>query len=192
MLKKLKAVIVGTVALCLKTMAVITFLVAVTVFALMAPQYLPVPNAWAEYSSGAIKGLSTLTGIAENINSTNGGLHAFGQLLSYEDTVNSVARTEQQFSYQTPVAVDTPVKPSAGYVHNFKCSPTDNASVAGTIQLRDATSAGTGNVVEEWTVLAIDYTTRVPITFAVDKIFATGIYLDFTTTTDIKCDVSFR
>ena len=111
---------------------------------------------------------------------------------SAEDEVNSVDRVEQQFSYQTPVAVDTSVKAAPGYVHVLKCSPTDNASVAGTIQLRDATSAGAGTVVEEWTVLAIDYTTRVPITFPVNKIFTTGIYLDFTTTTDIKCDVSFR
>ena len=113
-------------------------------------------------------------------------------LISCEDEDASVCKVEQQFSYLSPVAVDTLVKGTPGFVHVMKCSPTDNASVAGTIQLRDATAAGAGNVVEEWTVLAVNYTLEVPLVFPVNKIFGNGIYLDFTTTSDIKCDVSFR
>jgi hypothetical protein len=64
--------------------------------------------------------------------------------------------------------------------------------VAGTIQLRDSLTAGGGTIVEEWVVLAVNYTLEVPIEFPVGKIFTTGIYLDFTTTSDIKCDVSYR
>lgn len=109
-----------------------------------------------------------------------------------EDQTNGVQKVEQQFSYQTPVAVDTQVKDAPGFVQMMKCMPQDNASVAGTIQLRDSLSAGAGSVVEEWVVLAVNYTLEVPIEFPVGKIFTTGIYLDFTTTSDIKCDVSYR
>ena len=99
---------------------------------------------------------------------------------------------EEGFSYQTPVATDTVVKASAGYVKHMMCSATDNAAVAGTIQLRDATSAGTGAIVLEWTVLAIDYTQPGPLIFPVHAVFATGIVIDFTTTSDVKCWLTYR
>lgn len=94
-------------------------------------------------------------------------------------------------TYSAPVATDTLVRTGPAFVKFMTCSPTDNSSGAGTIQLRDAVAAGAGTIAVEWTVLAIDYTVSAPKIFPVMASFATGIYLDFTTTSDIKCWVSY-
>lgn len=195
MLKKLKAVIVGTVALCLKTVAVIAFLVAITVSMILAPHFMPVPNAWAEYSSGAIKGLSTLTGIAENINSTNGALHAFGQLLSYEDTLSSVARVEGQFSSGAAgicaaATADAQCKATSGLVHTVTLSQSAAAApTAGVLTIYDNTS-------ESGTVIWSGYFSTavlVPFTIHLNRVATTGIYLGYDATlAGIKTSVSFR
>lgn len=144
--------------------------------------------AWAGSSTFNIAGDN-----GQPLAMSNGGVPVDMKGLLYgEDKTNSVFKVEGQFSYQTPVTSDTAVKASAGYVHYLACSPTDNAAVAGTIQLRDSLSAGAGNIVFEWTVLAIDYTVAGPRYFPIDSVFGTGIYLDFTTTSDVKCWVSYR
>lgn len=88
----LNAALRGGAKLCLsaaslaaRTVLVIALIVSIPTAVLFAPQFLPVPDAWADFSSGALKAISTITGTPENINSTNGALHAFGQLLECED-----------------------------------------------------------------------------------------------------------
>ena len=186
MLNKLKAVIVGTVALCLKTVAVITFLAAITVFALLAPQYLPVPNAWAEYSSGAIKGLSTLTGIAENILSTNGALHAFGQLLSYEDTLNSAARVETQTSYSGSKVADYQVKNAPGFVHALNCMGDGSALAGGTVILYDSLTEAGAIIWQGDFIITGDYRA---FTVPLNNVATIGLYLGFTTVSVIHLAV---
>lgn len=190
MLKHVTAALRGAVALCLKTVAVITFLVALTVGMLLAPQYLPVPNAWAEYASGAIKGFSVLTLIPESIKSSNGALFAFGQLLSFEDADNSVARTESQFSSCVDT-VDKICKALPGFVHSISCFGTDAAATAGRVRLvDDATVTGTA-ANEVW---GAEFSTALqqPVGAVLDEVMTRGIHLDFTTTADVKCTVSFR
>lgn len=94
-------------------------------------------------------------------------------------------------TYTAPVATDTLVRTGPAFVKFLTCSPTDAAAVAGTIQLRDAVAAGAGTIAVEWTVLAIDYTVSAPKIFPVMANFLTGIYLDFTTTSDVKCWVTY-
>lgn len=69
--------VVGICRLAVRTAAVIAVLVVFSTAFLLAPQYMPVPNAWAEYSSGALKALSTVSGAPENLDSTTGALHTF-------------------------------------------------------------------------------------------------------------------
>ena len=94
-------------------------------------------------------------------------------------------------TYAAPVTSDTAIYGGPAFVKFMTCSPTDAAAVAGTIQLRDSTSAGAGTIVVEWTVLAIDYTVNAPKIFPVMANFTTGVYLDFTTTSDVKCWVTY-
>lgn len=94
-------------------------------------------------------------------------------------------------TYATPVATDTLIRTGPAFVKFLTCMPTDAAAVAGTIQLRDAVAAGAGTIAVEWTVLAIDYTVSGPKVFPVMANFVTGVYLDFTTTTDVKCWVTY-
>jgi membrane protein implicated in regulation of membrane protease activity len=192
MLKKLKAVIVGTVALCLKTVAVIAFLVAITVAMLLAPRFMPVPNAWAEYSSGAIKALSSLTGQPENILSSNGALYAFGQLLSYEDTINSVGRVETQMGNATCSAVTADLQCKSGqtFLNTVTFSQTSSAApVAGVLTIYDSLTE-TGTVI--WSGY-FSTAVLVPFTITLNRVATTGIYVGYDgTLSGIKTSVSSR
>ena len=96
-----------------------------------------------------------------------------------------------QDTYSAPSATDLLIRTGPAFVKFMTCSPTDNAAVAGTVQLRDAVAAGAGTIAVEWTVLAIDYTVVAPKVFPVMANFATGVMLDFTTTSDVKCWVTY-
>lgn len=109
--------------------------------------------------------------------------------LSYEDTTNSVAKVEQQFSYKPILHTDTQVKASAGFIHTITCNSSDAAATAGSIAVLDATSAGTGTNIITYNILAQNY---LPWTSVLDVVTTTGIYVDFTTTGDIDCVVSYR
>ncbi len=94
-------------------------------------------------------------------------------------------------TYSAPTATDLLIRTGPAFVKFMTCSPGDNAAVAGTIQLRDAVAAGAGTIAVEWTVLAIDYTVSAPKIFPVMANFLTGVMLDFTTTSDVKCWVTY-
>lgn len=96
---------------------------------------------------------------------------------------------EERFSYCADKAADAACKSSAGFVHNISCAGTDAAATAGDVALRDATSAGTGTIVKQ---IAFAAAFQQPFTLTIDSEFATGIYLDFTTTADVACAVSYR
>ena len=64
-------------------------------------------------------------------------------------------------------------------------------ATAGTITLRDNTAAGAGNILWEQDILAIAYTPGM-IREDLQTPFSVGLYLDFTTTADVKCMVRYR
>lgn len=84
---------------------------------------------------------------------------------------------------------DTGVKSGAGVVHAVTFSAADAAATAGTIQVRDSTSAGAGTVMFEVAVPAAAFVT---VTILLDMAFGTGLYLDFTTTGDVNVTASYR
>ena len=139
-----------------------------------------------------IAGLNSTINQDEQIKSTLQALWAFGQLLSYEDTVASIARVEQQFSYSGSKTADYQVKASAGFVHAITCSTPagGGAGIAGAVTLRDALTETTPIV----TTLGFPLNAYfVPFTIIVDSVFTTGIYLGFDgTVTNVSCSVSFR
>lgn len=110
-------------------------------------------------------------------------------LISGEDQTNNVLRVEQQYSRGLAPDADTLIKTGAGFIHSFVCSGDDAASVVGTIQLRDAVAAGAGTVLATVnTAIAI-----IPLQGVVLDIPVTvGVYVDFTTTADVTCIVSYR
>lgn len=110
-------------------------------------------------------------------------------LISGEDQTNNVLRTESQFSRCDNKAADAACKSSAGFVHTVTCTSADAAATAGDIAIRDSTSAGTGTVVLDIAIPAAYFS---PVTITLDEAFITGIYLDFTTTADVNCNVSYR
>lgn len=100
-------------------------------------------------------------------------------LISGEDQTNNVLRTEQQFSYCANKTADAQCGSSGmRFVHTLTCASNDAA----------ATAAGSGNVL----VIGFPAAYVPAATVVVDATFTTGIYLDFTTTADVSCTVSYR
>ena len=87
------------------------------------------------------------------------------------------------------VAADQLYKSGPGYVRSITCY-SDATATAGTIALRDNTAAGAGDILWSFDVLAIAYNT--PFTVDLQTPFSVGLYLDFTTTADVKCMVRYR
>ena len=112
-------------------------------------------------------------------------------LIAGEDQTNNVLRTEQQFSVGVDDA-DLVVKASPGFLHSVWCYERDAAPTAGTVRITNTTAAGGAETTEVW---GKDITTTVGsgTAFAVlDIAMTTGIVIDFTTTADVKCGVSYR
>ena len=114
-----------------------------------------------------------------------------------EDVLSDVQKTEERYltipigGTTAMIAADQLYKSAPGYVRGIECYGTDAAATAGTITLLDSTTAGTGNVLWSRTILAADYSIA-GIKSDLQTPFAVGLYLDFTTTTDVSCIVRYR
>ena len=109
-------------------------------------------------------------------------------LISGEDQTNNVMKTESQFSYCVDDA-DIVCKSAAGFLHAVTCWPEDGTATAGRVQIRDATAAGAGTVVWQDEFAAAEHT---PSGAVLNVVMATGIVIDFDTTADVFCTVSYR
>ena len=115
--------------------------------------------------------------------------------LAGEDVLNDVQKTEERYltiptgGTDAMVSADQLYKSGPGYVRGITCY-SDATATAGTIALRDNTAAGAGNILWSFDVLAVAYNT--PFTVDLQTPFSIGLYLDFTTTADVKCMVRYR
>ena len=112
-----------------------------------------------------------------------------------EDVVAGVQKTEERYltipvgGTDAMVTADQLYKSGPGYVRSITMY-SDATATAGTIALRDSTVAGAGNILWSFDVLAVAYNT--PFTVDLQTPFSVGLFLDFTTTADVKCMVRFR
>lgn len=83
---------------------------------------------------------------------------------------------------------DALIKTGAGMVHTVTCA-SDAAATAGTLAIRDGVAAGGGSIMQQLEFVAAFFP---PVTVILDQKFATGLYLDFTTTADVHCSVSYK
>lgn len=112
-------------------------------------------------------------------------------LLAGEDQTNDVIKTEQQFLVCIDDA-DVVCKASAGFLHSVWCYEEDGAPTAGTVRVTNTTTAGGAETTEVW---GMNITTTVGSGTGhavLDIVMDTGIVIDFTTTADVKCGVSYR
>ena len=105
-----------------------------------------------------------------------------------EDLTNNVLKVEERFSYSGILTSDTQVKASAGFLHTVVISCSDAAPTAGTIDIYDNTAASGTKVF----TFDVQTTWFAPISLTFDFTMATGIYVDFTTTADVKVVCSYR
>lgn len=109
-------------------------------------------------------------------------------LLAGEDQTNGVMKVEGQFSYCLDDA-DIVCKATPGFLHTVSCWGEDAAATAGRVQIRDATAAAGGTVVWQH---EFDAAIAKPVTWQADIIMTTGIVIDWDTTADVFCTVSYR
>ena len=115
--------------------------------------------------------------------------------LAGEDGTNDVLKVEERYltiptgGTTAMIAADQLYKSGPGYGRGITCY-SDATATAGTIALLDNTAAGAGNTLWSFDVLAIAYNT--PFTVDLQTPFSVGLYLDFTTTADVKCMVRYR
>ncbi|MEQ1771211.1 MAG: hypothetical protein ABL879_15370 [Devosia sp.] len=111
-------------------------------------------------------------------------------LTSCEDEPNSVCRVETQMSPCVDLA-DKICKASKGFVHSISCWGTDEAATAGRVRLVDDATV-TGTAANEIWGAEFAATLQPPVGAILDQIVTRGLHLDFTTTADVKCTVSYR
>lgn len=111
-------------------------------------------------------------------------------LLAGEDQTNDVIKTEAQYNVCIDDA-DIVCKSSAGFVHSVWCYGEDTAATAGSVRITNTTAAGGAETTEVWgaDIPAAAFKTQGEV---LDIIMDTGIVIDFTTTADVKCGVSYR
>lgn len=118
-----------------------------------------------------------------------------GTTAAGEDVAVDVQKTEERYltipigGTDAMIAADQLIKTGPGYVRSITMY-SDATATAGTIALRDSTAAGAGNIIFSFDVLAVAYNT--PFTVDLQTPFSVGLYLDFTTTADVKCMVRYR
>lgn len=153
--------------------------------------------------ASAYAGTEEGTYFSSGLTNTTPNVNAYGQVVrpidsftkGGEDVLNDVQKTEERYltipigGTDAMIAADQLYKSGPGYVRSITCY-SDATATAGTIALRDNTAAGAGNILWSFDVLAIAYNT--PFTVDLQTPFSVGLYLDFTTTADMKCMVRFR
>jgi hypothetical protein len=119
-----------------------------------------------------------------------------GTLTSGEDqaatgggSTTGVIVTEQRYLLSATVSSDTQIKASAGFVKDITCIGTDPTATAGSIILYNKLTEA-APAIWTWNVAAAAVLT--PITFPIDFVADTGLYLGFTTTADVACYVRYR
>lgn len=121
---------------------------------------------------------------------TNSSGQVIPALLACEDQTNGVCRVEIQGSGADGVTSDSQMGAAgARFLYSVTCSGTDAAAEAGSMTIRNSTSAGAGTVVQTIGFAAAYFA---PVTLWFNRPFSTGIYFDFTTTTDVMCSASYR
>jgi hypothetical protein len=96
---------------------------------------------------------------------------------------------EHMYSRGLAAGADTQIKAGAGFLHAISCWGSDVAATAGTIAVLDHTAAGGGTTMISYQIAAA---LLLPTAMVIDVPFTTGLYLDFTTTNDVTCLVSYR
>ena len=143
-----------------------------------------VPSFTQIVSSGASFVFDTVTGGLKVYKSAQDGGEHIGaaEAEGYQRVLGDFLSSGQKTG-------DAQIKASAGYVSHMICQGSDAAAVAGTIIIHDSLTE-TSTAIFTFTVAALD--NHVPMVFPINVQAATGIYLGYTTTTDVNCTVFYR
>lgn len=141
--------------------------------------------------------MSAFAGISIDVKNADGTITpiagAAGQITHTltvdEDEINSVSRVEQQNGYSGSKVADWPVKAAPGFVHTINCMGDGSALASGTVILYDSLTEGGAIIWQGDFAITGNYAS---FTVILDNVATIGLYLGYTTATDIRCSVSFR
>jgi hypothetical protein len=157
----------------------------------LTPGYSKIRVRCSAYTSGRAKVAMRATAGGESMGfqkDANGNINVNQATLSAgEDLTNDVQKVEQRY---TPLllTVDTLVKTGTGFLHTLTFSCNDAAPTAGSIIVYDNT-AESGTQLFNHTFTTTPFA---PCSVTIDGTFSTGLYVGFTTTTDVNVTVSYR
>ena len=110
-----------------------------------------------------------------------------GTTLAGEDLTNDVLKVEQRYSI-LKVTADAQVLGAPGFIHTVTFTCNDAAPTAGSIILYNSLTE-TGTEIFNHTFTTTPF---MPFTVTLDAYLGTGLYVGFTTTTDVNVFVSYR
>lgn len=106
-----------------------------------------------------------------------------------EGTLTGVAMPNTGGYLRAIATGDVLVKTGTGFLHSYVCWGNDAAATAGDIAFRDGVAAGGGTVMIDYLVPAA---ALIPTAQTPDVPFSVGLFIDYTTTADVTCTVSYR
>lgn len=101
---------------------------------------------------------------------------------------NRIVRVEQGQFIHSHKTADAQIKAGEGFLHTLTFAQTDAAPTAGTIIVYDSLTE-TGTIIYSET---FDTTIFRGYSVHLDVLFATGLYVGFTTTADVGITVAYR
>lgn len=110
----------------------------------------------------------------------------------YAVRVDSTGRQITESIYTVCIDdADIVCKASAGFLHSVSCFGTDALATAGRVRITNTTAAGGAETTEVWGA-EIAAGLQTSVNAVLNITMTTGITVDFTTTADVKCAVSYR
>lgn len=91
--------------------------------------------------------------------------------------------------YQYIRVTDAALFTGPGVLHSLVCWGADAAATAGDVAIRDSVAAGAGTILIQYQIAA---SLLLPQSSVLDVPFANGLFVDYTTTTDVSCTAAVK
>lgn len=95
---------------------------------------------------------------------------------------------DYQYIRVTATGTDAALFTGPGVLHSLVCWGADAAATAGDVAIRDSVAAGAGTILIQYQIAA----SLLPQSSVLDVPFANGLFVDYTTTTDVSCTAAVK
>jgi hypothetical protein len=96
---------------------------------------------------------------------------------------------DYQYIRVTATGTDAALFTGPSVLHTIVCWGADAAATAGDVAIRDSVAAGAGTILIQYQIAA---SLLLPQSSVLDVPFANGLFVDYTTTTDVSCTAAVK